>query len=126
MQDEGSLAEIGSHDLVAGHFHVEPHRMRAQLFHEFGSLETFSTARPVVDLGRRHELATLLKTRDEQRLEVRACRINGSRIAGWSGTEDNQSGVFRVCHGGSLGDAVLLRQSRRGSCCGLRQSPVLL
>ena len=99
--------------------------MFAQLFHQFGSLQAFVTAGPVVDLGRGHQLTALLEARDEQGFEIRPRRINGSTVAGWSGTEDHEPGMSGVCHAGqfrrSRAPAAKLLQFRS-----LHRTPVLL
>ena len=55
-------------------------------------------ARPVVDFGRRHQLAALLEAGDQHRLAVGACGVDGGAVAGGSGTQDDQPRVAGVAH----------------------------
>jgi hypothetical protein len=61
--------------------------------HQFGALDTVGIGRPVVDFGRRHQLAALGEAGDEQRLQIGAGSINGGGIAGRAGTEDDKGAV---------------------------------
>jgi hypothetical protein len=62
--------------------------MITQLFHQGRTLQTRRSARPVIDIGRRHELSAELDARDEDRIQVRSGGINGCGITGRPGSED--------------------------------------
>ena len=61
--------------------------------HQLGSLQALYVTRPVVDIRGRHELATLLDARNDDRIEVRPRRVHGSRITGWAGSQDDNSAM---------------------------------
>ena len=61
--------------------------------HQPGPGQAVRVARPVVDVGRRHELAALLHAGDQQRLAIGACGVHGGGIPGGPGAENDQARV---------------------------------
>jgi hypothetical protein len=57
---------------------------------------------PVVHFGGGHELAADFEARNQQGATVSAGGIDGGGIAGWAGTEDEETAVAGIAHGGFL------------------------
>ena len=72
--------------------------MLAHALHERRARQAMRIAGPVVDVGRRHELATLLEPGDQQRLAIGARGVDRRRVAGGPGAEDDQARVAGTAH----------------------------
>ncbi len=70
LQQQRALAEVHLVDVVHQDFGVEALGVFAHAFHQARAGEAVRVAGPVVDLGRRHELAALFHARDQQRLAI--------------------------------------------------------
>ena len=69
-------------DVVVEDLGAEALGLLLHLRHEVGTLDALGEAGEVLDVGRVHQLATRLdRARDDQRLEVRASRVDGRRVA---------------------------------------------
>jgi hypothetical protein len=66
--------------------------------HQVGPLDAIGVGRPVVDIGRRHQLAALGQAGDQHRFQVGASGIDRGGVTGRAGTEDDETAVT-----GSLG-----------------------
>ena len=62
--------------------------------HQVGPLHAVGVGGPVVDVGRRHQLAALRETGDQDGLEVRARGVYCGGVTGRAGAQDDQSGVL--------------------------------
>ena len=49
--------------------------------HQFGTLQAFNIAGPVVDVGRGHQLTALFDACDDDRVQVGAGRIDAGRVS---------------------------------------------
>ena len=63
------------------------------IVHRLNVAPTVWVTGPVVDIGRRHQLAALLEAGDQHRLAVGACSVDGGAVAGGSGTQDDQAAM---------------------------------
>jgi hypothetical protein len=70
--------------------------------HEGGPLEAAHVAGPVVDLRGGGHLTANLQARDEHGREIGPGRVDGRRVAGGAGSENQQSAVFDIGHACSL------------------------
>ena len=99
LEAERAARQIGRVDMVEDDLGLEALGMRLHARHQVRTHQAVGIARPVVDLGRRHQLAALLQAGDQHRLEVGAGGIDGGGVAGRAGTEDQQLAVLRGAHG---------------------------
>jgi hypothetical protein len=113
LEQQRPAFEVDLVDVIHQDLGVEPLGVLAHALHETRARETVRIARPVVDLGGRHELATLFHAGDEQRPPIRARGIHGRRITRRAGTEDDQPGVAGVAHVQFL--RVSMRHGPRGA-----------
>ena len=81
------------HNFCVVSLHVLQHAV-----HQFGTLQSFDITRPVIDIGRRHQLTALFDAGDDNGLEIRPCRIHCSRITGGAGAKNQNPAMFRVAH----------------------------
>ena len=79
-------------------------RVPAHAVHELRALQAVHVARPVIDLGRRHELAALFDAGNEQRGAVRTRRVDGRAVARGAGANDDQAAVPGLGHARYLFD----------------------
>jgi hypothetical protein len=82
-------------DLVEDELRVEALGVLLEASHQVRALHAVGIGRPVVDIGGRHQLATLRETRDEDGLQVRARRVYCRGVTGGSGAEDQEACVLR-------------------------------
>jgi hypothetical protein len=61
--------------------------------HQVGAHHAVDVGRPVVDVGRRHQLAALCHAGDQHRLEVGSRGVHRGGVASRSGAEDQDVGV---------------------------------
>src|SRR5437667_12894411 len=80
-------------DLVEDELGLEALRMLLEPLHELGPLDAEGIGGPVVDIGSRHELATLRKASDEHRFQVRARSVYCRGVPRRTGPQDQQAGV---------------------------------
>ena len=98
VEAERTLAQVYFFDLIKDHFGAEALGLLAHFFDQTGAVDAVLFARPVVDLGSGGELAALLQAGNEHRLNVGAGRVDGGGVAGWAGTEDQQTAVLALAH----------------------------
>ena len=67
-------------DVVEYDLRVETFRVPAHAVHQGGSLKVLHVAGPIVDIGGRHQLASLLEAGDQERRTIGAGRIDGGRV----------------------------------------------
>ncbi len=77
---------------------IEALGMAQHAVHEFGALQPLDVAGPVIHAGRGHQLAALLDTGDQDRVQVRSCSVDGGGVAGGSGSQDQNPAMFQVTH----------------------------
>ena len=95
--------ELRRVDVIEDDLGLEALGVLLEARHQVGALHAVGVGRPVVDVGRRHQLPALREAGDQHRLEVRARRVYCGGVAGGAGTEDQQAGV-------SCGHALLASQ----------------
>ena len=93
-QDERRLGQLDLVDVVEHDLGVEALGVLQEALHQVGPHDAVDVGRPVVDVGRRHQLAALGDAGDEHRLQVGARGIDRGRIAGGTGAEDQDAGVM--------------------------------
>ena len=98
VEAERALAQVYFFDLIKDHFGAEALGLLAHFFDQTGTVDAVLFARPVIDLGGGGELAALLQAGNEHRLNVGAGRVDGGGVAGWAGTEDQQTAVLALAH----------------------------
>ena len=89
-EPERPLREIDRRDVVGDELRADMFGLRAHLLHQPRALDRRGEARIILDVGRDHELAAGLKTRDQHGFEHGAGRINGGGIAGRAGADDDE------------------------------------
>ena len=93
-QGDGLVRQSGGMNMIENDLGVEAFRMFLKALHQLRALYAHRVSRPVIDIGRGHELAALRYASDEDRLEVGASGVNCCAIAGGAGTKDEKAGVF--------------------------------
>ena len=96
VADEAQRAggEVDGVDVVEDHRRVEPLGVRLEPGHQVRSHDAVGVGRPVVDLGRGHQLAALRETGDQHRLEVRTRGVYCRGVTGGTGSQDQQAGML--------------------------------
>ena len=89
--------------MVKQNFGLEALGVREKPLHQLRSLHAIRVGGPVVDIGRRHELAALGDSGDEHRTEVGACGVDRGGVSGRSGAKDQDPRVFMGGHWRELG-----------------------
>ena len=84
---KGGFIEFNRVDMVKDDLGTEALRMFLHTLHQFGALNAFVIARPVVNIGGGRQLTAHLQTRNQHGLQIGACSIDRSGIAGRSGTK---------------------------------------
>ncbi len=87
--------EVDAVDVGGDELGAEPLGLLAELRHEIGTEDAVRETRVVLDVGGEHELAAGLQALDDERLQVRARRVDGGGEAGRSGSDDDD---FRRAH----------------------------
>src|SRR5882724_5668409 len=93
-QLEGFFTQLYGVDMVENNLGVEALGMLEEALHQLRSLHAHDVSGPVVHVGGGRELATLDHSGDQRRLEVGARSVDGSGVAGGTGTQDEESGMF--------------------------------
>jgi hypothetical protein len=88
--------------VVVDELGVEALCVAAHAIHQVRTLQMLDVTRPVVDLGGGHQLAALLDAGDQHRLQVGAGGVDGGRVAGGAGAENDQR--VMVAHDFSVTD----------------------
>ena len=73
---------------------VEALGVLQEALHQVRAHHAVDVGRPVVDVGRRHQLAALGDAGDEHRLQVGARGVDRRGVAGGAGAEDQDAGVL--------------------------------
>src|SRR5687768_5518397 len=94
--------------------------MFLKAFHQLWALYAHRISRPVIDIGRGHELTALRDAGDEHRLEVGASGINRCAITGWAGAEDEEAGVFASHSFKLLGFVFLNKEDGGYNLCSIQ------
>ena len=97
-QLEGARLQIDCVDVVEDDLGLEALGVAPHPLHQVRSLNAVGVPRPVVHVRRRHQLAALLQTCDQDRAQVGACGVNGRRVAGWAGSQDQEPAVLGFAH----------------------------
>ena len=98
-QRERLFTELNRVYLVENNLGFETLGVLLEAFHELRALHAHRIGRPVVDVGRRHELAALSQARDQYRLQVGARGIDRRRVTGGSRAKNQESAMLgSFCH----------------------------
>jgi hypothetical protein len=97
-QLEGARREIDRVDVIEDDLGLEALGVAPHPLHQVRSLNAVGVARPVVHVGRRHQLASLFQSSDEDRAQVGACGVDGRGVAGGAGSQDQEPAVFGFTH----------------------------
>ena len=96
---EWTAGEINILHEVVDHLSAEAFSLLLHLLHQVRSLNAFSSARPIVNFGRGHELAARFHAGNDDRFKVGACGIYRGGPASRAGTENDNVRVYgRSCH----------------------------
>ena len=120
LELERPLAEVDLGDIVEHDLGLEALGVGQHARHQVGALYAVVVAGPVVDVGRRHELATLFHAGDQYRAQVRARGVDRGGVTGRARAQDQQSAVLGVAHAGNLLSCQRKRIPRR--CRGRRST----
>ena len=94
-------------DVIENDLGIEAAGMGLETRHQVGTLDAVGVGWPVVDIGRRHQLAALGHTGNHDRLEIGACSINRSGVTCRAGAEDNEGRMADILgHGHPLGWSI--------------------
>jgi len=85
-------------DVVVDDLGVVTPGVAQHAIHQLRTLQPLDVAGPVVDVGRRHQLAALFNAGDHHRVEVGARRIDGGGVAGGTGSEDQNAAMLAITH----------------------------
>ena len=99
---EWTAGEVNILHEVVDHLGAEAFSLLLHLFHQVRSLNAFSSARPIVNFGRGHELAARFHAGNDDRFKVGACGIYRGGPASRTGTENDDFGVICLRHGALL------------------------
>ncbi len=95
---EWARAEPHRVNVIVNGLHVKAFDVLLHTLHQHGALQAFDVARPVVDVGRRRQLATDLDAGDQQRRKIGARGVERRGIAGRTGTQNDEPMVRGVTH----------------------------
>lgn len=85
-------------NVVIDDFGVVALHMAKHAVHEFGALQAFDIAGPVIDIGRRHQLTTLLNAGDHDGFQVGTSGVYGCGVSGGAGAQYQYSAMLWVAH----------------------------
>ena len=109
----GRSREVDLVDVVEDDLRVEALGVLQEALHQVGAHHAVDVGRPVVDVGRGHQLAALGDAGDQHRLQVGAGRVEGGGVAGGAGAEDQDAGVLRGSGGHGFGKGICSEASRQ-------------
>ena len=92
-QGKGLFAQLGGMDVVENDFGFEAFGMRFEALHQLRPLHALGVGRPVIHIGGGHQLATLGHAGNQHRFKVGTGGIDGRRVAGRAGTQDQQAAM---------------------------------
>src|SRR5712692_1279683 len=81
--------EVDLHDVVLHQLCADPLRLRLHTLHQLRSKNRFHKSRKVLDVARYHELSTVLRPHEEERLHVGSRTIDGGGEPGGAGTDND-------------------------------------
>ncbi len=94
IRRNGRSASLTAMDVIEDQFGRETLRMLLESRHEVGSHDAVGVGGPVVDVGRRHQLAALRETGDQHGREVGARGVYCGAVTGRAGAQDHQAGML--------------------------------
>jgi hypothetical protein len=86
---EGALGEIDLRHVVGDELGAEALRLLAEVLHHLGPEDPVRVAGVVLHVARDHQLAAPGEAFDDERVEVRPRRIEGSGVAGGASADDD-------------------------------------
>ncbi len=95
---ERTVRQIDGLDVIVDDLSGEALGVTAHAVHQSRSLQALDVPRPVVDLRRGHELATLLDTGDQQRMAIRARCVHRRAVACGARSNDDQAAMSSCRH----------------------------
>ena len=90
-QAEWLAPELRGMNVVEDDFGLEALGVFLKSHHQIRTLHAICVRWPIVDVGGRHQLATLREAGDQHRLQVRPRSVYCGRESGWPGAENQQS-----------------------------------
>jgi hypothetical protein len=93
FQHERALAQARGMDLVGDHFGLEALGVLLEALHQVRSLDALGVGRPVIHIGRGHELAALRHAGDQHRPQVCPRRVDRGGITRRAGAENQEPGM---------------------------------
>lgn len=90
---EGAMVEFDLGDEVVDDLGAHMGRLFQHLLHQPGTLDRIAEARIVFDIRGDHQLAALFHAGDQNRFQHGARRIDGGRITGRAGADDQDLGM---------------------------------
>lgn len=90
---EGPVVELDFGNEVVDDFGAHMGRLFQHLLHQPGTLDRIAEARIVFDIRGDHQLAALFHAGDQHRFQHGARSIDGGRIAGRAGADDQDLGM---------------------------------
>ncbi len=96
---ERSAAEIDAGDQVVDQAGADMLGLGGHLFHQPGALDGGGEAGVILDVGGDHQLAAGLQAGHQHRREAGAGGVDGRRVAGGAGADDQDGNMMRVRHG---------------------------
>ena len=95
----GRAGKVDGYDGIVDHARVPPWAPVDPSVPSSRPLHGFSVPRIILDIRRDGQLAARLQASDQQRGEVGARRIDGRRVTGRTGSQDEYPAVLRHRHG---------------------------
>ncbi len=95
LQPERPARQVHAGDVVHDELGADVRRLRLHLLHQPGALDDLGEARIVLDVGGDGHLPARLHTLDDHRFQHCTGCIDGGRVAGRTGAEDDKLGVLR-------------------------------
>ncbi len=85
--------------MIPDDFSAEILGLLPEVFHHFRALYAILVAGIIIHICRRRQLTSRLIPLNNDRIQIGACGIDGGRIAGRAGTENDQTMMLGVRHG---------------------------
>ena len=90
----GRSRKVHRVDVIEDELGVEALGVLLEARHQVGPLHAVGVGRPVVDVGRRHELAALREAGDQHGLQIGTRRVYCGGVSGGAGAQDDEAGVL--------------------------------
>src|SRR5580704_2015314 len=94
MKQERALTEIHAGEMRDAVFGPETLRLLAHVLDQLGAHDSFGEAGEIFHECGERKLAAGLVAFDDERLQIRACRVQRGRVSGATGTDDDYVAAF--------------------------------